>query len=266
MKHLLACLLALPAAADEVVLRNGARFSGVVTREAGRVHVRLDAGELSFAAVDVASVRLDESDPFNEAERRAMEASTAQACHEAAVFAAEKGLPQKAQELHLRAVALDPDHEGSRRALNHVKHQGRWLPFEDLMGELGYVKEGEDWIPRAERERRQEAARAEVLAQAEAEREASRQDHARALELEQIDRERKLAEERHKRELYLRRLELLRPPPPVVVLPPYAPPFPHERRDRPAGPPPPDPRRIQPGVPPPARVPCQEGPFLRVSR
>jgi hypothetical protein len=62
MKHLLASclLLALPAAADEVVLRNGARFSGVVTRENGRVHVRMEVGEITFAAIDVASVRVGE--------------------------------------------------------------------------------------------------------------------------------------------------------------------------------------------------------------
>lgn len=62
MKYLLASclLLALPAAADEVVLRNGARFSGVVTRENGRVHVRMEVGEITFAAMDVASVRFGE--------------------------------------------------------------------------------------------------------------------------------------------------------------------------------------------------------------
>jgi len=58
MRTLLAlALLALPAAADEVVLRNGARFSGVVTRENGRVHVRMEVGEITFAALDVASIR-----------------------------------------------------------------------------------------------------------------------------------------------------------------------------------------------------------------
>ena len=73
MKHLLAVslTLVLPAAADEVVLRNGARFSGVVTRANGRVHVRMDVGEMSFAAVDVASVHFGETAGTPRVERAA---------------------------------------------------------------------------------------------------------------------------------------------------------------------------------------------------
>lgn len=58
MKYIAALLLlATPAFADEVVLRNGARFTGVVTRDRSRVHIRMDAGEMTFAAVDVATIR-----------------------------------------------------------------------------------------------------------------------------------------------------------------------------------------------------------------
>jgi hypothetical protein len=63
-------LLASPAVADEIVLRNGARFTGAVTREKGRVHIRMDVGTMSFAAVDVASVKMSD-DPVVEVERRA---------------------------------------------------------------------------------------------------------------------------------------------------------------------------------------------------
>jgi hypothetical protein len=61
MKYIAALLLlAAPAFADEVVLRNGARFAGVVTREGKQVTVRMEVGTITFAAIDVASVRFGE--------------------------------------------------------------------------------------------------------------------------------------------------------------------------------------------------------------
>jgi hypothetical protein len=215
MKHfslLLGLLAGSTAFADEIVLRNGARFTGAVTREAGRVTIRMDSGTMSFAAVDVASVRMAD-DAFLEMERRTSTASTAQECHDAAVFATANGFGTKAQDLHRRAIELDPEHEGARRALGHVKHEGRWMSFDDLMRERGFVKKGNAWVPpdavAAEDPLEARAREQELARQRSAEE--SRIDASLSIELDQLDLEKAHLEQDRKLEARRQRLELLQP-------------------------------------------------------
>lgn len=224
MKHsALLLLLASPAVADELVLHNGARFSGLVTRDKGRVHIRMEAGEMTFAAVDVASIRRSE-DPLLEVERRASTASTAPECHDAAVFAAEKGFKAKAAELHLRAVERDPEHEGSRRALGHVKHDGRWKSLEELGRELGWVKPTPVDRVESSAEARLEAAARERELERQRRAQESFQDAILSIELDRLDLERARLEQERKLESRRQRLEQLQPPALIVTpaFPSYA--------------------------------------------
>lgn len=135
------------ARADEVVLRNGAVFSGVVREEGDRVVVEIDAGTMTFRRADVREIRRTE-DPLQEFERRLRAAADAEAYYELALWARERGLTSRAQELFRKVIALEPDHEGARKALGHEKVEGRWMEPDEAMVARGFVKVDGRWLKR----------------------------------------------------------------------------------------------------------------------
>lgn len=137
-----------PAArADEVVLRNGAVFSGVVREEGDRVVVEVDAGTMTFRRADVREVRRTE-DPLREFERRLSAAGDAEAYYELALWARERGLTSRANDLFRKVLSLQPDHEGARKALGHEKVEGRWMEPDEAMVARGFVKVDGRWLKR----------------------------------------------------------------------------------------------------------------------
>src|ERR1043166_7047228 len=106
---------ALPAVADEVVLRNGAILSGIVREEGDKVVLQLDFGTMTFGKSDVRSVRKSD-DPLKEFEQRLASATNAKSTFELATWAREKGLTSRSNELLRKGISLDPAHEGARRA------------------------------------------------------------------------------------------------------------------------------------------------------
>lgn len=150
---LLVLALAVSASADEVVLRNGAVFRGVVTERDDTVVVEVDAGTMTFRRSEVRSIRRT-ADPIKELEGREAGAKTAPELFEVGTWAAEKGLRARAKELFERAVALDPDHEGARRALGYHRYEGRWVTKAELMASLGMVQRDGAWVSRETAEAR----------------------------------------------------------------------------------------------------------------
>lgn len=142
-----ALLLALPAAADEVVLRNGSVFSGVVREEGERVTIRMDYGTMSFRRIDVREIRTSD-DPLKELDTRARKASTPQETYDLALWARERGLKGRSDELLRQVLGQDPGHEGARKALGYEKVQGQWLKDDELMMSRGLVKHGNRWLPK----------------------------------------------------------------------------------------------------------------------
>lgn len=138
---------AVPARADELVLRNGAVFSGVVREEGDRVVIEMDAGTMSFRRVDVREIRRAE-DPLQEFERRKRSAETPEACYELAVWARDRGLTARATELFRKVIALEPDHPGARQALGYEKIEGRWMDPDEAMVARGFVKVEGRWFKR----------------------------------------------------------------------------------------------------------------------
>ena len=53
MTAILSLLLASAVSADELVLKNGSAFSGIVREEGDRVIVEMDFGTMSFKKIDV---------------------------------------------------------------------------------------------------------------------------------------------------------------------------------------------------------------------
>jgi hypothetical protein len=139
--------LGLGAAADELVLKNGAAFTGVVREEGEKVVMVLDIGTMTFPRSEVRSIRKTD-DPLKEVEQKLQSAKDAKGYYEVALWAREKGLDTRANELFRKVISLDPDHEGARKALGFQKIDGKWLEGDELMMARGFLKVSGRWLPK----------------------------------------------------------------------------------------------------------------------
>lgn len=160
VKRVLAALAAtlpwcLTAAADEVVLRNGAAFSGIVREAGDKVVIEVDIGTMTFRKSEVRSITKS-SDPLKEYEQKFQTVRDAKDFYELAVWAREKGLASKSNELFRKVLSLDAGHEGARRALGYEKVEGKWLDGDELMMAKGFLKHNGRWLPKDTVERIQE--------------------------------------------------------------------------------------------------------------
>ena len=153
-------LLALPAGADELILRNGSVFRGVVRQEGRTVKVTMENGSVTFQIWQVKEMRIT-GDPLRDYKRKKDAATSAADWFELGAWARDNGLPGRAKEAFRRAIELDPDHSGARFALGYQKHEGRWMTPDESMAARGFVKVGVGWIHREsyERQKRDEARR-----------------------------------------------------------------------------------------------------------
>ncbi|HLY75664.1 MAG TPA: hypothetical protein VKU80_16195, partial [Planctomycetota bacterium] len=178
----LSLALASTVLADEVVLKNGSAFSGVVREEGDRVVVEMDFGTMTFKRVDVRSISKG-NDPYSEFETRAKTATDVKGLLELAVWAKGKGLGTKSTELYRKVLSLDPDQADARKALGYEKVAGQWLTGDDLMVARGFVKRNGRWLAKDTAERLLE------------------QDELARQENDRIDLEKKLADQRHEEEM-----------------------------------------------------------------
>jgi hypothetical protein len=193
------CLAAVsPAAADEVILRNGASFSGVVREDGDKVVVEVDFGSVTFRRNEVREIRRT-GDPLKDYDEKLKAAGGVRDYYELALWARDKGLTTRANDLYKKVISLDPDHEGARRAMGYEKVEGRWLTGDELMLGKGFVRHGNRWLPR---ETVEELLRQETALQAEAERRAGAE---RIAELRQEVELAKIAVEQERLELEQRK-------------------------------------------------------------
>ena len=148
--------------ADEVILRNGAVFSGSVREEGDRVVVQMDIGTMSFKKVDVRSIVRSE-DPVKELERKLKTTEGAQGHYDVAMWARERGLSAKSNEVLKKVIELDPDHADARKALGFEKVNGSWLEGDELKLAKGLIKYNGRWLPRETVERMIEGEKVERM-------------------------------------------------------------------------------------------------------
>jgi hypothetical protein len=190
----LSLVLVSAALADEVVLRNGSSFTGLVREVGDRIVVEMDFGTMTFKKVDVRSISKG-NDPYSEFETRSKAATDIKSMLELAAWAREKGLGTKATELYRRILTLDPDQADARKALGYEKFDGQWLTNDDLMVARGFVKVNGRWLTKDMAER--------LFAQ----------DELARQENDRIQLAKKIADQRHEQEMTriaLERLELER--------------------------------------------------------
>lgn len=159
----LSLALASAASADELVLKNGSAFSGIVREEGDRVVVEMDFGTMSFKKVDVRSISRG-PDPRSEFETKAKAATDVKGMLELAAWAREKGLGTKSLELYRKILTVDADQPDARKALGYEKVGDLWLSGDDLMVARGFMKVNGRWLTKDSADRQaelQEAGRIE---------------------------------------------------------------------------------------------------------
>lgn len=138
-------LLAAPATADEVVLRNGSVFSGLVVDHGDRVSVQMDYGTMTFRKIDIREVRRTE-DPLRDLEKKVGAAVTSKQMFETALWARDQGLVGRSNDLLEKVIQIEPDHEAARRLLGYERHEGAWLRGDDLRVARGYIRHQGRWL------------------------------------------------------------------------------------------------------------------------
>ena len=182
------------ASADDVYLKNGRKFEGVIAETTDtQVRIRMQGGVVSLPKSQVLRVEAKDSDlsgylKRKEALRRDPDARAA-AWLELARWAKSQGLDQGAREAALTAAALDPKLEGVAEILRSYRYSydekaGNWLTYEESMRRRGFVYTGGAWISAAELAERNRQ-RAEAEAQSARLREAARAERA-ARQTEQL--------------------------------------------------------------------------------
>jgi hypothetical protein len=155
------------ARADEVVLRNGARFEGQVKESGDSVTVVMDFGSMTFRKIDVARIDRGPS-ALAEFDARVAElkADDLEGRFKLALWAKQKELGHRARRLLEEILARDPEHAGAREALGYRRHAGRWLTDDEFKIEQGYQLFRGEWMKRetADEIRKIEAERAAEMA------------------------------------------------------------------------------------------------------
>ena len=192
------CALATPAWADVVVLRDGRRVEGAVSRDGNELVVQGRLGAVRFPIDDVREVEESE-DLWDRLRHLRLELGqgTADERYRFGVFCRENGFDDDAQEAFLSVLRLDLDHAGARAALGYVRHEGQWITVADRNRLLGLVEHRGEWMTPEERAGRVAEAR-EAAQAARREREeavlAERERRRAEREAEQeAERERRLA-------------------------------------------------------------------------
>ena len=178
----MALSLASAALADEVVLRNGSSFSGVVREQGDKVIVEMDYGTMTFKKVDVKRIERGE-DFLTQFQEKAKTSTDVKSMMELAGWARDKGLAGRALELYRKVIALDADQAEARKALGFEKVNGLWLSGDDLMTARGFVKAGGRWMNKDSADRVIE------------------QEAQARIESDRVALERRVADQRHEQEM-----------------------------------------------------------------
>jgi tetratricopeptide (TPR) repeat protein len=126
-----ACMLAFTAGAagaDELVLKDGRVFVGVVTEANGQAVIEMDMGTLAFPLSEVSSITIKPT-PKQELETRLAKARPGNVDDLLNVsrWAQRQGLRKEAAGLLRKIIEIEPDHATARAGLGFVKVAGKWI-------------------------------------------------------------------------------------------------------------------------------------------
>lgn len=142
-------LASSPLAADVLVLDNGGTIDGrIVEVPEGYI---IDAG---YGVFSISKDRAKELRPgrgpvheFNERLDALSDSSDPDEIFALAQRARDAKITRHLRPLLQRVLEIDPDHEGARAMLDHVRLEGTWMPRVSALRRQGYQYCGGSWIP-----------------------------------------------------------------------------------------------------------------------
>jgi hypothetical protein len=176
--------------ADQLVLKNGGRITGIVVeRSATRVVMEVGPGRVAFPIGNVDRI-VEGRSPLSAYSERAARVSPQdrEGWLELALWARDAGLETQARECFARVLALEPQNPLAQAALGNVLLNGRWLSPDEAQRARGYVRFEGSWVLPEEREdiqRERELRREEARERAAEARRAEAEAAARAAEAAQ---------------------------------------------------------------------------------
>jgi len=152
---LCALALALPSAAlaGTVRMKSGQLVEGQVTDVGDRLIVATESGEVSVRWRDVDLVHKDKTPAaLFDGRLAAVDQKDAKALFALALWADKAGLAKQRKDVLAKVLALDPEHEGARKALLQERQDGKWLKGSELLQAKGFVSHDGHWLLREEAE------------------------------------------------------------------------------------------------------------------
>lgn len=146
--------LAVPAGADEILIRGGGRISGLVVERTDRaIVIETGPGRVALPLSRVERIVPGRS-PFESWRERSagLDARDARGWASLARWAEEAGLGTQAAEAWTRVLAVDPSNADANRGLGRIEVNGAWLDEESAYRAKGYVRYDDRWVTPAEHE------------------------------------------------------------------------------------------------------------------
>jgi len=146
--------------ADVVTLRTGQQVEGKATVEGERIRVRIgEDREVFLRKGDVQSIESGPA-PFEIYRERWEEipAGDAKGFLALAKWAAERGLTAEAGAAYRKVLEIEPDQADARKELGFVRDGDEWVTVSEYHRRRGEVYEGGRWVAREEIEARKQAA------------------------------------------------------------------------------------------------------------
>jgi len=146
--------LAVPAGADEILIRGGGRISGLVVERTDRaVVIETGPGRVALPLSRVERIVPGRSPLESWRERAAgLDPRDARGWASLARWAEEAGLGTQAAEAWSRVLAVDPSNADANRGLGRIEVNGAWLDEESAYRAKGYVRYDDRWVTPAEHE------------------------------------------------------------------------------------------------------------------
>lgn len=203
-----AAILALPAAADEILLTNGKKIVGLHRKDpkqADKVIVEVPVGTIVLEAKAVSSINPGRTllHEYQEKFDAIKDSKNAGDFWTLAQWAKQNKLTRYVTPLAEKTVSLEPNHAQARAELRHEKQaDGGWLTFEQAQEKRGFRNVDGAWLTQAEIELREmrKMELAERARQIREEREQAKKEQREA-------RERAIADYNHMMATQLSRLD-----------------------------------------------------------
>ncbi|MBI3098354.1 MAG: hypothetical protein HYY93_08960 [Planctomycetes bacterium] len=160
-----ASALARIAAGDTIYLTDGRKLEGTAIEHGDTVTVQTPIGSMDFPRAKVLRIEkgLSPSEEYPVRLKKLGASPTVEHRLALARWCREKKIFREMRAEYEAVLALDPDQIEAREALGYVHQDGRWMTREEAMTAQGFVRYKNEWIPKAEKERREGEERVQVL-------------------------------------------------------------------------------------------------------